>query len=175
MALRVLVVDDNVDMRESLVLVLKHLGHEARQAPDGHEALACLEGWRPHIALVDLGMPGMSGYELSDRARRLPCGATTAFVAMTGWEGDGPRDRSLAAGFVRHVVKPLTLAELRTLIDEVAVGVQSASTGSRPENPALPSADNLSPLDHAQQHDDEGDDEEHVDESAHGVRGHKSE
>lgn len=116
MTRRVLVVDDNPDMRTSLLLVLQHLGYEAREAASGQEALACVEDWRPHIALVDLNMPDMTGVEICERALRSTSGPGTTFVALTGWDGDGPRARSLAAGFARHVVKPLSLAGLQELL-----------------------------------------------------------
>ena len=119
MTRRILVVDDNPDMRSSLLLVLKHLGYEAREAASGEEALACVADWRPHIALVDLNMPDMSGVEICERALRSVSAQGTTFVALTGWDGDGPRARSLAAGFARHVVKPLSLAGLQELLDSV--------------------------------------------------------
>lgn len=177
MTLRILVVDDNPDMRDSLVMVLQHLGHEAREAASGPEALAFIEAWRPNIALVDLEMPSMSGYEICERARGSSAGRSTAFVALTGWDGEGPRTRAQAAGFFRHVVKPLALAELRELIDEVANSVQPAMTrgATGDAKPAKRSDDDPSPLDHPNQEQHDGDHQQHVDEPAHGVRGHKSE
>lgn len=116
---RVLVVDDNTDLVESLATVLGFLGQDVRTASSGEEALVCMQEWSAEVVLMDVGMPGMSGYEVARRARAHPWGREPVLVAMTGWGRDEDRDRALAAGFDRHVVKPLDLDGLRTLLTEL--------------------------------------------------------
>ncbi|MBC7896828.1 MAG: hybrid sensor histidine kinase/response regulator [Cytophagaceae bacterium] len=118
-SLRVLVVDDNVDLVDSLSTVLGFLGEEVRTAASGEEALARMQEWAPAVVLMDVGMPGMSGYEAASRARAQPWGREPVLVAMTGWGRDEDRARALAAGFDRHVVKPLDLESLRSLLSEL--------------------------------------------------------
>jgi CheY-like chemotaxis protein len=118
-SMRILVVDDNVDLVDSLSTVLGFLGEEVRTAASGEEALQRMEEWAPHAVLMDVGMPGMSGYEAASRARAHPWGREPVLVAMTGWGRDEDRARALAAGFDRHVVKPLDLDCLRTLLSEL--------------------------------------------------------
>jgi CheY-like chemotaxis protein len=117
--MRVLVVDDNADLVDSLSAVLGFLGEEVRTASSGEEALACMEEWVPEVVLMDVGMPGMSGYEAATRARARAWGRDAVLVAMTGWGRDEDRARALAAGFDRHVVKPLDLDALRTLLADL--------------------------------------------------------
>lgn len=118
-SLRVLVVDDNVDLVDSLSTVLGFLGEEVKTAASGEEALARMQEWAPDVVLMDVGMPGMSGYEAATRARAQPWGREPVLVAMTGWGRDEDRARALAAGFDRHVVKPLDLDNLRALLSEL--------------------------------------------------------
>lgn len=118
-SMRILVVDDNVDLVDSLSTVLGFLGEEVRTASSGEEALARMEEWSPEVVLMDVGMPGMSGYEAASRARATAWGRDSVLVAMTGWGRDEDRARALAAGFDRHVVKPLDLDALRTLLSDL--------------------------------------------------------
>lgn len=112
---RVLVVDDNLDGAESLELLLRFWHHDARSTHDPHEALAIASSFRPQIALLDIGLPGMSGYELARRLRSLPALAGTTLIALTGYGGEDDRRRSREAGFDQHLVKPATPAMLRRL------------------------------------------------------------
>jgi PAS domain S-box-containing protein len=113
---RVLVVDDNRDAAESLTLLLQLLGHEVRTAFDGETALATAQAWDPEIALLDIGLPGMDGYEVARRLRggllRQPC----LLVALTGYGREEHRQRSLNAGFDLHFVKPVDSSALRDLL-----------------------------------------------------------
>ena len=104
---RVLVVDDNVDAAESLALLLRLGGHEVRVAHDGPAALALAEADPPEVALLDLGMPGMDGYELAGRFRGHPALRDVLLVALTGWGQAEDRRRTAAAGFDHHLVKPV--------------------------------------------------------------------
>jgi CheY-like chemotaxis protein len=106
-ARRVLVVDDNVDAADSLALLLKLTGQEVRVAHDGPTALLVAEAFRPQVVLLDIGMPGMDGYEVARRLRGQPEGRSALVVALTGWGQDHDRRRSAEAGFDHHLVKPV--------------------------------------------------------------------
>jgi CheY-like chemotaxis protein len=112
---RILVVDDNVDAATSLALVLRTLGHEVFVAHDGRAALADLSRIRPDIALLDIAMPDMSGYELA-RHMRARLGAGVRIVALTGFGLAEDRARAIEAGFDQHIVKPADPAFLRSLL-----------------------------------------------------------
>ena len=120
-ARRVMVVDDNADAAETLALLLDMLGHEVRTASDGASALALATGaWRPDIVFLDIGMPGMNGYELAGRLRALPGWRETLLVALTGWGAESDRARSLAAGIDVHLTKPVEPHAVETLLGHVA-------------------------------------------------------
>jgi PAS domain S-box-containing protein len=113
---RVLVIDDNQDVADSLADVVRMLGHEVRVASDGESGIATVSEFHPDVVLCDLGLPGIDGYEV---ARRLRTGATSSavlLVALSGYGQPDDRKRSSAAGFAKHMVKPVTLEALqRTL------------------------------------------------------------
>jgi len=115
-SIRTLVVDDNRDAADSIVALLEANGHEARVAYSGAAALEVLATYVPDLALIDLGMPTMDGYELARRVRRTPRLAYMRLVALTGWGQPEARERSRAAGFDKHVVKPLKASDLDELI-----------------------------------------------------------
>ena len=114
---RVLVVDDNRAAVETLSTVVRMLGSEVRTAGDGQEALEIAEAYRPDVVLMDLGMPRMNGYEAARRIREQPWGEGIMLVALTGWGQDEHRDRTRAAGFDHHLVKPAEPAALQALLD----------------------------------------------------------
>lgn len=118
--LRITVVDDNVDLLESLVDVLAHLGHEARGVNNGRDALRAMDEQPPDVALVDVGMPVMTGYDVAAAVRGRPWGSAVTLVALTGWGGSEDRARALAAGFDQLVVKPVDLERLRELLASLA-------------------------------------------------------
>jgi PAS domain S-box-containing protein len=113
---RVLVVDDNVDAGESLEMLLRVLGVESRVVHDGATALAALPWYRPAMVLLDLGMPGMDGYEVARRIRALPGGEEILVVALTGWAQAEDRRRTREAGFDHHLVKPVHLHVVQSLL-----------------------------------------------------------
>ena len=115
-ATRVLVVDDNRDAAETLSAVLGQLGHEALVANDGHQALRMMAGFQPQVVFLDLGMPGMSGYEVAEAIRREPRYAGVHLVALTGWGGEADRERTARAGFDRHLTKPATTAAIEAAL-----------------------------------------------------------
>jgi len=110
-----LVVDDNRDAALALVMMLRMMGHEAHTAYDGHQALEVAAAVRPHMVLLDLGMPGLSGYDTCRRMREQPWSKGVAIVALTGWGQEDERRRSREAGFDEHLVKPVDLSALTKL------------------------------------------------------------
>jgi signal transduction histidine kinase/ActR/RegA family two-component response regulator len=114
---RILVVDDNEDARELLTEILQRAGHEVRSADSGPAALAALEDYWPDIAVLDVGLPAMDGYELGARLREELATRPPALLALTGYGQDADRVRSKSAGFSAHLVKPLEASELLAAID----------------------------------------------------------
>jgi len=104
--LRVLVVDDNRDAGETLAMLIDTLGHETRLAGDGKEALALFDEWHPQVVFLDIGLPGMSGYEVAAAIRRRAPAGTARLVAVTGYGQDSDRAKGRQAGFDAHLVKP---------------------------------------------------------------------
>ena len=123
---RILVVDDNTDVAGSLAGALRLMGHEVRVACDGQEAVANAAALQPQVILMDLGMPGMDGYEAARRIRAMPWGATPLIVAMTGWGSESEEElcRTHAAGFDHRLVKPVDMHALGELISETAIDVR---------------------------------------------------
>jgi signal transduction histidine kinase len=119
---RILVADDNPDALASLAEVLKLQGHEVFSAANGTLALECAERHRPDVALLDIGMPLLDGYEVARRIRAQPWGAQVTLLALTGWGQEPDRRRSQSAGFDQHLVKPLDLARLNELLGRLPLG-----------------------------------------------------
>src|SRR5262249_27574641 len=111
--LRLLVVEDNEDTRESFEMVLALDGHEVRTAATGVKALRLLEGFRPAAAFIDLGLPDMDGYELARRLRADPRTAAARLVAVSGYGRDEDKAACTRAGFDAHLTKPVALDTLR--------------------------------------------------------------
>jgi signal transduction histidine kinase len=124
---RVLVVDDNEDSAASMALLLQSVGHAASTANDGHAALEIAEQSRPEVVLLDLGMPGLDGYEVAKRLRSQPWGKDVLLIALTGWGQQEARDRSRTAGFDAHLVKPVEFDALLRIVNRSA-GSSSAPT-----------------------------------------------
>jgi CheY-like chemotaxis protein len=125
---RVLVVDDNVDSLESMEVLLQIWGHEVRTAGDGPAALAAAAKYRPEVVLLDIGLPGMSGYEVAQRLREIPGLARTTLVAVTGYGQESDRRRTREAGFNRHLVKPVEPAHLQEILAAVPASQQVPQT-----------------------------------------------
>jgi signal transduction histidine kinase len=117
---RVLVVDDNRDAADSLCLLLKFLGAAACVVYDGPSALKALRLYRPSMVFLDIGMPGMDGYEVARHMRQSTEQNGVKLIAMTGWGQEEDRRRSEAAGFDRHLVKPVNAEALQALLDSLA-------------------------------------------------------
>jgi len=118
---RVLVVDDNQDATETLELLLQLWGHEVQSALNGPEALALAVEFRPEIILLDIGLPGMSGYEVARQLRQLPGFRDVFIVAVTGYGQESDRLNSQEAGFGHHLVKPVQPEVLQELIASAPV------------------------------------------------------
>jgi signal transduction histidine kinase len=113
---RILVVDDNVDSAESLSALLRCLGADVWTAHDGPAALECVRTQKLSAAVLDIGMPGMDGYEVARRTRAAPDGADLTLIALTGWGNEEDRRRSKEAGIDHHLVKPVELSVLESLL-----------------------------------------------------------
>lgn len=129
--LSVLVADDSRDSADMLAMLLRHSGHEVHVAYSGDEALELVNRVRPAVALLDIGMPGLNGYELATRIRKEAWAGSVELVALTGWGQEQDRLRARAAGFDRHFVKP---------VDPVVLESMLASIARRPASGALPDA-----------------------------------
>jgi len=114
--LKVLVVDDNVDAAVTLSMILEMSGYTAKVAHDGYEALAVAQSFGPRVAFLDIGMPGMSGYETARAIRATPGLEDIVLVALTGWGAESDRQRSNEAGFDHHLTKPVQLDVVEALL-----------------------------------------------------------
>jgi len=113
---RILIVDDNRDAANSLALMLRLVGADVQVVYDGHSALEAIRICRPSVIFMDLGMPGMDGCEVARQIRQDPQNAELLLVALTGWGQEEDRRRSQDAGFDHHLVKPVDLSALQTLL-----------------------------------------------------------
>jgi signal transduction histidine kinase/ActR/RegA family two-component response regulator len=113
---RLLIVDDNRDAARTLGTLLSSLGATTSVAFGGQQALEAIETFKPDAVLLDLGMPGMDGYEVARQIRARPAWAGLRLIALTGWGQDADRERSRQAGFDHHVVKPIEIEYLRQLL-----------------------------------------------------------
>jgi CheY-like chemotaxis protein len=116
---RLLVVDDNKDAAESMSMLLEMWGHDVAYAYDGPSALQTAEQWQPEAVFLDIGLPGMDGYEVAERLRELPHAKDAVLIAITGYGQDDDRLRSRRAGIDHHLVKPVAPDALRSLIDSL--------------------------------------------------------
>jgi PAS domain S-box-containing protein len=119
-SMRVLVVDDERVIAKSMALVLRGLGHDVCVANCGEDAVAQARSFRPQLVLLDIGLPGMDGWETARALRQLPEGPGMRLVAVTGYGDEPSRRRSRAAGFDAHLVKPVVMAQLTALFAERA-------------------------------------------------------
>jgi CheY-like chemotaxis protein len=113
---RLLVIDDNRDAAESMSMLLEMWGHEVAFAYDGPSALRTAEQWQPEAVFLDIGLPGMDGYEVAERLRGLPQTQGAVLIAITGYGQEDDRLRSRRAGIDHHLVKPVSPDALQSLI-----------------------------------------------------------
>jgi CheY-like chemotaxis protein len=119
-ALRVLVVDDNMDSAQSLGMLLEATGHDVQLAYDGPTALQATLDYRPHVVLLDIGLPGLDGYEVAKRIREQPTLKNIVLVAMTGYGNVADLRRSEEAGFNHHLVKPADFIKVKEILASVS-------------------------------------------------------
>ena len=112
---RVLLVDDNMDSSEPLSLLLQSRGHQTRVAVEGEAAITVAAEFEPTCVLLDLGLPGIDGYEVARRLRQRH-GDGMTLVALTGWTGQEVRTKAAEAGFDYHLVKPVNWEELERIV-----------------------------------------------------------
>jgi len=115
-ALRVLVVDDNIDSAQSLGMLLEATGHDVQLAYDGPTALRAAMDFRPNVVLLDIGLPGLDGYEVAKRIREQPTLTNIVLVAMTGYGNSADQRRSDEAGFNHHLVKPADFIKIKGIL-----------------------------------------------------------
>jgi PAS domain S-box-containing protein len=115
--LRILLVEDNPDSAESLETLLSMLGNEVRTTYDGANAIIAFEQFRPDVALVDIGLPGMNGHAVAQEIRRMPHGRSALLIALTGWGQQKDHEESRRAGFDGHLLKPLDLGQLSAFLE----------------------------------------------------------
>jgi PAS domain S-box-containing protein len=114
----ILVVDDNVDAAASLAMLLRMAGHRVEVANDGRSALRLAAAVRPEVVLLDLGMPGMDGYEVASRLRQNPANEGMVLLAVSGYGAEADRRRTRASGFDHHLTKPLEIEALEALVSK---------------------------------------------------------
>jgi two-component system CheB/CheR fusion protein len=116
---RVLVVDDNRDSAESIAMLIELWGHAVVMAYDGPGALAAIAEHQPDVVLLDIGLPGMNGYQVAERVRATYTGGGPQLWALTGYGQDDDVARGREVGFAQHLVKPVAPAKLKQLLAEL--------------------------------------------------------
>ena len=119
-SLRVLVVDDNVSSADTMAMLVQQLGHEVRTVYDGPTTLATAIAYRPNVVLLDIGLPGMNGYELATLMRKEPDLQNIILLAVTGYGKESDRQHAQAAGFDHYLVKPADFTRVEQILAAVA-------------------------------------------------------
>jgi PAS domain S-box-containing protein len=130
-ARRILIAEDNADAATSLSMLLEGMGHHTRIVHDGLAALKAAEEMRPDVAIIDIGMPGLDGYNVARKIAAQSWSAQTLLVALTGWGQEADRQRAREAGFHHHLVKPVEPEVLRELVSHRVVAASSTDSGDR--------------------------------------------
>jgi len=131
--MRIMIVDDNADAAEMLSEYLRMHAHEVVIADDGPSAIELMGRVHPAVAILDIGLPGMDGYQLAPLLRARAGDQALCLVAVTGFSRDVDRARSTAAGFDAHMVKPVDLKKLLALLDDVAARYPPTATPITPD------------------------------------------
>jgi len=118
---RVLFVDDSVDTADSMAMLLNASGHDVRVAHDGPTALHVAGDYRPDVMILDIGLPGLNGYEVARQVRQHPLLGGVMLIAMTGYGQESDRQRAVAAGFDHHLVKPVNFAAVQRLLSAIPI------------------------------------------------------
>ena len=124
---RILVVDDNADAAESIAVLLRLEGHEVKTVHDAHQALQCCQVFAPGAVVLDIGLPGMDGYELARQLRRIPGAKDALYIALTGYGQKEDRAAAESAGFHHHFIKPADPRAIYAVISENARGTVTRS------------------------------------------------
>lgn len=127
LCLRILIVEDNAAAAQTTGWMVEMTGHDYRLAHNGDEAMAAAQAFHPHAVLLDIGLPGTNGFDLCRQMRALPGLPAAVFIALTGWGRDDYRHLASEAGFAHYLLKPLYLATLETLLDELRADVVARS------------------------------------------------
>jgi CheY-like chemotaxis protein len=117
-ARRVLLVDDSVDAAEAMSMLLETLGHEVRVMHDGPSALAMVDDFAPEVVILDIGLPGMNGFDVAREMRTRATTKTALLIALTGYGADSDRQQALDAGFDHHLVKPVSFTAIEAVMAE---------------------------------------------------------
>jgi len=115
---RVAIVEDNKLQAQSLAMLLEMMGYQVRTASDAASALSMMAEFVPQVALIDIGLPGLNGYELARQVRSLPQLRDITLIAQTGWGTDDDREQAREAGFQHHLTKPLDHKRLEHILQE---------------------------------------------------------
>jgi CheY-like chemotaxis protein len=116
---QILIVDDNADSRQMLAELIKTWGYATREAEDGPAALRAVAELRPDVVVLDIGLPGMNGYEVAEQIRTLPECHALRIIALSGYGQPEDRRKSAAAGFDEHLVKPVDMDKLARALETV--------------------------------------------------------
>jgi PAS domain S-box-containing protein len=155
---RVLLVEDNLDAADALAELLRMWGHDVEVVHDGAAAVETAASIRPDVVLLDIGLPGMDGYQVAGTLRALPHLHGALLVALTGYGQEADRQRSAAVGFDHHLVKPVDLAELRQLVEagrSIGRGDRVLRRGTKAHQQAPVLQDNSEPAPKTKERDDE--------------------
>jgi signal transduction histidine kinase/ActR/RegA family two-component response regulator len=131
---RILVVDDNTDAADLLALMLDQAGYETTAVVDGPTAIEAAQRLRPEIVILDIGLPGMSGYEVAERLRQDPRLSGTSLIALTGWGTPEDKRKALAAGFDVHLTKPVAKEDLHAALSRAA-SIRQRGGAREPRSP----------------------------------------
>jgi CheY-like chemotaxis protein len=132
MTCKVVVADDNRDAADTLAALLMLDGHDVQVAHNGERALAIIISFRPHLALLDITMPGLDGYEIAQRVRQIDSGSgdRVMLAAVTGWGQAADVQRAKVAGYDHHFVKPLDSSQILALLTQIGCEVAQAPAPS---------------------------------------------
>ncbi|SPB13998.1 histidine kinase [Caballeronia novacaledonica] len=113
---RILLVDDSVDAALAMSMLLEALGHEVRTEHDGPRALASIDDFKPDVVVLDIGLPGMNGFDVAREMRKRDVTRSALLLALTGWGSDADRQTAIDAGFDHHLTKPVIITDLEALL-----------------------------------------------------------
>jgi CheY-like chemotaxis protein len=130
--LRVLVVEDDTESLQLMGALLSIWGYEPRLTPDGPAGLRAATTEMPDVALLDLGLPGMDGFEVAQKLRATPGGSSILIVAVTAFRGESHRDKAFECGFDKYLMKPVDIETLRLVLAEAAPRTEVVGSGAPP-------------------------------------------